>query len=316
MVGVPLRLDYLNDRTSLACVCGGQTGPVIRRRDRYGLKFRFRLCARCGHVWNSTPLSESATTKFYRSSDFRTMYFNGESPVAVLKRKSPRPNTESLLLSYVRQQVARTGSVIEWGCSGGWNLVAFRDAGWTTQGFDYDRTYIQLGRSEFGLDLNEIDGDKLSADPIDQPDVVLLNHVLEHSPDPVSLLRRIRELCSDQSLLVVGIPLLETIQTWHWKDFFHIAHIHYFSSRSFEYVARKAGFEVKHANLEKGLFALSLSPNIDTLTLRRQDVLRSAWLVARGYIEPRHRTLMAIRGTLKVLGLHNLARRLKHVILK
>ena len=313
MIDWKTRLQYLNNRTELNCVCGRESGFVIRKRDRYGLSFRFRMCLGCGHVWNSNPPSEEATTEFYRSSDFRTMYFNNESPSDVIRRKTPKAGSETALLRYVNRVSPSGRSIVEWGCSGGWNLVPFRDAGWETEGFDYDRTYVSLGRSILGLNLREIDETRVTLATIQSPDIVLLNHVLEHSRNPVSLLSELLKFCSNQSLLIVGIPLLETIRTWHWKDFFHVAHVHYFSASSFKYVAKQAGFDLVHADIRKGLFTLAPAQVVAAPTYSRLAPLKSTRYLLSGFLEPKYRIFMMIRKLLSVFRLRGPARRLKRI---
>lgn len=303
-------LTYLSNRTNIQCVCGHALGFTVRRRDRYGIRFTFKLCLKCGHVWTSNPLSPDAARRFYQSSDYRSLYFPGESPEQVLLRKTPAPSTVSQLLRFVEGLRVPQGRLMEWGCGGGWNLVPFRDAGWVVQGFDYDRPYLELGRSLLGLDLHEIPPDGTT---LETPswDVVLLNHVLEHAVDPVSLLIRLRDFCSDETSLIVGVPLLETIPIWHWRDFFHVAHIHYFSVESLTRVAAKSGFRINHCDVSTGLFVMKKSASVDQRPSQARFVLWSGLLLVRGFIEPMYRARQFIRFTLSSLGLINLARRVK-----
>ena len=306
-----MTLSYLSDRTVIDCICGVSGGVVIRRRDRYGLRFNYKLCMSCGHVRTANPLSEQSAQRFYGTSDYRSMYFPGESARDVLLRKTPKPNTESALLKYVSSLNIPRGNVVEWGCGGGWNLVPFRDAGWTVSGFDYDRPYLELGRSELGLDLQEIKVGDATPDLTTPPDVIVLNHVLEHSVDPAILLRRLRQFCGAHTTLVVGVPLLETIKHWHWRDFFHVAHVHYFSVSSFMDTASKASFSIVHSDVSKGLFALRKSDRQVAPVPIRTPVVRSAVLLLKGFIEPKFRLRRMTRHFVASVGLLPLALRLK-----
>lgn len=305
---------YLADRQQLRCVCGSEGGLTIRRSDRYGLKFNYKLCLACGHVRTTNPLSPDAAERFYSTSDYRTMYFSGASVRDVLFRKVPQPNTRSQMLKYVEELGMSCGSVLEWGCSGGWNLVPFRDAGWTVSGFDYDEPYVALGRELLGLDLRMIPTPEANIDIQSVPDVIILNHVLEHAVDPRVLLQRLRSLSTASTVLIVGIPLLETIPTWHWKSFFHVAHIHYFSNSSFQCVAESAGWSISHRRIESGLFALRQESQQRPATTRRVEVARSAVLLIKGFSEPHYRLMLLLRRTLSALGLRELAHTIKKVM--
>ena len=312
---VASNLDYLSERTEIDCVCGASGGSTFRRVDRYGLKFQYKLCTNCGHVRTSNPVSDEAARRFYSSSDYRSMYHPRKSPEDLFRQKTPMPFASSPLLKYVQDQGFKRGKLCEWGCGGGWNLVPFRDAGWNVSGYDYDVLYTQLGRSILGLSLHVIPPDVAELQS-EQPDVILLNHVLEHSVDPVSLLLRLRQLCNDSTALVVGVPLLETIRIWHWHDFFHIAHIHYFSAESLVRVANHAGFVVTHADVQSGLFTLMLGRDVVPQPTNRAFVFRSARLLLSGFMEPRHRIPQAFRGVLASVGLIGIARRIKRRLRK
>ena len=283
---------------------------MIRRKDRYQLRFKFRFCTKCGHVRASNPLSAHAAERFYGTSDYRSMYFPGESAREVLIRKTPKSQTVSPLLRYVQGLGVAPGKIVEWGCGGGWNLIPFRDAGWTVSGFDYDKLYVALGREVLGLPLQEIQTAATQLQSFNS-DVVLLNHVLEHAVDPVSLLVRLRKFCTPSTTLVIGVPLLETISIWHWRNFFHIAHIHYFSSDSLVAVARNAGFDVVDCDIKSGLFAMRLADTKATQWPGRRAALRSATAILKGFVEPGFRLRLLFRSVVRVLGLLPIARRLK-----
>ena len=304
-------LEYLDDRCELRCICGSSRGITFRRRDRYALKFNFKLCAKCGHVRAANPLSESASRRFYTSSDYRSLYFPGESTESVLRRKTPPPNTRSGLLRYAERLNIGTGKIVEWGCGGGWNLIPFRDAGWDVMGFDFDRTYINLGREMLGLRLFEI-GDGIDpASVISSPDVVLINHVIEHVLQPDETFRQLRELCTEETVVIVGVPLLETIGIWHWRDFFHVAHIHYFSRRTFLKVAADAGFSVIDQSVSDGLFALKRSAESPRRSISPIGPVESALLLWKGFLEPRFRIRRTISYLLRRLGLMDFVKRLR-----
>lgn len=309
-------LEYLQDRQHLSCICGSERGWIFRRRDRYGLKFSYGLCPRCGHVRTMNPLSARAAERFYGSSDYRTMYFPKESPRDVLLRKCPKPNSVTPLMEFARVNGQMAGTVIEWGCGGGWNLVPFRDAGWNVIGYDYDVPYVQLGRELLKLDLREIGPNQELPTPSETADLVILNHVLEHALDPVQLLRHLRSWCTPRTVVLVGIPLLRTIKTWHWHDFFHVAHIHYFSTGSFADCAREAGLGIFNSDPKRGLFALRSREISSPLKRRTGKPALSAVSLLAGFLEPRFRGRKLVRSVLRSLHLLSIVREAKRVLVR
>lgn len=308
-------LAYLADRVALGCVCGADSGLTIRRTERNGLRFRYKTCLRCGHVWTSDPLSQSAAEHFYSTSDYRNMYFPGESVEDLLVRQTPKPNTRSRLLDYVERSGCPGKSVLDWGCGGGWNLVPFRDAGWQTIGFDYDQPFVAMGRKLLNLDLHVIDSTTLDTAKAFSADVIILYHVLEHALDPVNTLSFLGEISRPETRLVVGIPLIEKISSWKWRSFFHVAHIHYFSRSSFKQVAAMAGWTIIEHQPNSSTFLLRKSGIPFSPEYRLADVVTSLYFLGRGFIAPVHRSRLLVRNFLSAIRLLNLARKIKRLFL-
>lgn len=305
-----LDLGYLSDRQVISCVCGKAPSVVFHRRDRYGLPFSYVLCLRCGHVRTKNPLSDLAAERFYGSSDYRKLYNPNQSPIDILHRQSPKANTQSRLLTHAQVIGLRTGTVIEYGCGGGWNLVPFRDAGWKTIGYDPDAVFVELGRVTHSLDLRVVAMGGAPVTPPEVPDLVILFHVLEHFLDPVTVLRQIRSWCTPDTRVIVGVPLLEKIRSWRFNSFFHVAHIHYFSRRSLEWCANEAGFELVQEH-STNMFVLRTAPQQNYVTPRRIGVLVSAWNLMIGFLHPSFRLRQAMRRLIVLMGLLSTARKVK-----
>jgi 2-polyprenyl-3-methyl-5-hydroxy-6-metoxy-1,4-benzoquinol methylase len=308
-----MNLDYLGQRQVIKCVCGASRSVRFRKKDRYKLSFEYAICIKCGHVRTRNPLSDSAAELFYQSSDYRSMYFPNQTPRAVYDRQSPRPNSSSALLRHAESLGLKGGTVIEYGCGGGWNLLPFRDAGWRTIGYDLDATYVELGRHVHSLDLRRTTSE---ADPIaagETPNLIILYHVLEHSVDPMKLLMGLRKWCEPQTLVIVGIPLLERIRAWRWNEFFHIAHIHYFSRRTFSTCANRAGFRVLRDSNPK-LFTLRIAESSAPDSDRFISLAVSTWSLIAGFLHPTYRIRQLGRHLLKSVGLLSVARKLKKAV--
>lgn len=294
---------YLCNRERLRCICGStRQGVVFRRSDRYRLPFRYSLCLKCGHVRTVDPINRNLIGDFYGSSNYRTLYHKTEKATEYFARVGSRPAASQKLFMYCQSNIQSTGLVIEWGCSGGWNLIAFRDAGWRVIGYDLDTRFVAEGRKLYGLDLHVAKSGLPSASITEAPNLIILNHVLEHVFDPVAFLRDLRKCCIASTVVVVGVPLLETMKIWHWKNFFHIAHIHYFSARTLRYCALTAGFEIIDSRSSPGYFTLKIgSPKVTELGKR--SVFASIWYLSRGFLEPVGRLRKTVYKVICAVGL-------------
>ncbi len=102
-----------------------------------------------------------------------------------------------------------TGSLLDVGCGEGFVMDWFAKAGWSVQGIDHSRAGLEamnphmLPFAEIG-DLFEILEHRIGQHSC--YDVVWLSNVLEHVPDPVSLLTSLRRLVARTGVLVVTVP--------------------------------------------------------------------------------------------------------------
>ena len=257
---------------------------MIKRGDRYGLPINFTLCLNCGHVYTKNVLPDRRIIEFYSSSAYRTMYTNGATPEETIKRKTPKRGGQNHILSLTRNVLnVFEGNVLEWGCGGGWNLVPFQDAGYQTIGVDFDGIYIRAGSELNDLDLRQVDDETILELSATNFDVIIINHVLEHSVDPFGLLIDLRKLCGSRTYLIVGLPTIESMKIWGFSDYFHIAHLDYFCRSSFIRLAAKAGFSLFYEEVSKGLFVLVPS-TIREIKVSRKDVLSSLFKVSKSWL--------------------------------
>jgi SAM-dependent methyltransferase len=83
--------------------------------------------------------------------------------------------------------------------------------------------------------------DELVAAKLPRFDLVSLSHVLEHLPDPVGMLRQIREhLLSEDGLLLLEVP------NFYAHDSYELAHLACYTPHTLKAVLHQAGYEVVH----------------------------------------------------------------------
>jgi len=78
-------------------------------------------------------------------------------------------------------------------------------------------------------------------------DAVVMNHVLEHVSDPVALLKAVRVRLKPGGVLHLAVPNVEAwearLSGWNSYEPYHLL---YFTPRTLQLVAEKAGFEIQH----------------------------------------------------------------------
>src|SRR3546814_19467642 len=94
------------------------------------------------------------------------------------------------------------GSLIDIGSGMGFSLQVAKARGWTASGIEPNQALV-LSAKERGIDV--VHG-YLSDDAVGQYDVVLIDNVLEHVPDPVAMIRQATRLMAPDALLVLAVP--------------------------------------------------------------------------------------------------------------
>jgi SAM-dependent methyltransferase len=114
--------------------------------------------------------------------------------------------------SVVEHSRVRGGRLLEVGCSSGYQLRAFKDAGkFSVEGLDIDRSATDFARHVLALEVWQ--GTLLEAGlPNDTYDMVVLFNVLEHLLDPVVELREVARILRPGGRLALKVPNADSLQ--------------------------------------------------------------------------------------------------------
>jgi 2-polyprenyl-3-methyl-5-hydroxy-6-metoxy-1,4-benzoquinol methylase len=136
------------------------------------------------------------------------------------------------------------GKLLDVGCGSGERMERLQSLGWTVSGIDFDGKAVGLAKKR-GLDVSvgTIPGVVF---PPDSFDAITLNHVIEHVPDPVSLLSECQRILKPGGKVVIATP---NNRSWgrklfknDWRGLEPPRHLHIFSPLSMERMLRMAGF--------------------------------------------------------------------------
>ena len=192
------------------------------------------VCEECGFIFNQTfDLSKLSYGDNYDNTQDCSPFFN---------------NYTSNLASYlVFDKNIQNCRIVEVGCGKGSflrKLVEVKE--WGNSGYGFDPSYVGPesqfeGRLNFVKRYYDSDCANIAAD------VVICRHVIEHVPEPLALLRTIKQalIHSQKARVFFETPSVEWILRNQviW-DFFY-EHCSYFTTQSLTTVFEAAGFQVK-----------------------------------------------------------------------
>ena len=123
--------------------------------------------------------------------------------LALLRAGGATAERRRVRLSYLGDVPA--GRLLEVGCGSGWRLAEFRRLGWDVVGQEVDEKAATHARESHGLTVLAGPLEELGLRP-SSFDAVVLNHVIEHVPEPVRLLDECWRLVRQGGRLVCVTP--------------------------------------------------------------------------------------------------------------
>jgi SAM-dependent methyltransferase len=198
-------------------------------------------CRDCGMVYITPRLDAGMIQEGYETV---------EDPVFV-EQNPQRIRTFSRNIRSILRETgldAKGRRLLDIGCAGGAFLVAARDAGFLAQGIEPSRWLSEFGRRQYQLDIRQgiVTPDMFPAGTFD---VVTLWDVIEHVPEPQSVLETVHALLKPQGYLWVNYPdagsAAAKLAGWRWP-FWLSVHLHYYKRHTMRRQLEQAGFEISY----------------------------------------------------------------------
>lgn len=152
-------------------------------------------CRACGYIFHNLRPANEELVEFYSKP---TQY---DSWLVALPG---RDDLWKRRLRKLRRQ-KRAGTLLDVGTGIGQFLAVARNSYSEVYGTEISRTALRIAKELYGLDLYEGDIESLSARGMSFDNVTLF-HVLEHVPNPRSVLETCRSLLSEDGILSIAVP--------------------------------------------------------------------------------------------------------------
>lgn len=223
-------------------LCGARDVPLFYTqgdRDQY----RFYRCPRCRLVVYDTRTGVNQEKYVLTAID----------PDAPTRQNRGHRQT----YAFIRRHARPPGRLLDLGCGDGTVLTLARRDGWDVEGVELFPAQTKLVRDTLGLTVETADLGSYTGRPANW-DVVVLTHVLEHLPDPVGALRKIRDLLTPGGVGVLEFPNIDALDArlrrllarWRvhrrrYRPDYVPGHVHEFCRASFALAARHAGLALE-----------------------------------------------------------------------
>lgn len=226
----------MNSQRCYVCL-ESKLDPVLNDREdfEYGVKTRntYVKCGNksCGHVQvNPSPHADSVKG-FY--GEYSTHHSTELSRLGRLIHHFQHPPNESAF-SILQSLGADKNHlhILDFGCGGGALIANLQEQGWTNSvGYDFDpkaRAFVESQGFTCFEDLESIEQGSL--------DVIFLNHVIEHLPDPKGSINELLEKLKPDGIIVLRTPnarsVLARLCGTYWRGWETPRHLHIFTPQS------------------------------------------------------------------------------------
>ncbi len=223
-------------------LCGEHDLPLFYTQGDHD-QYSFHRCPRCWLVVYDT--SAGVNQEKY--------ILTAVAPDAATRQNRGHRQT----YGFVRRHARPPGRLLDLGCGDGTVLYLARRDGWEVQGVELFPEQTKLVRETLGLPVDTADIGSYGGQPASW-DVVILTHVLEHLPDPVGALRKIRDLLTPGGAGVLEFPNIDALDArvrrqlarWRlhrrrYRPDYVPGHVQEFCRASFALAARHAGLALE-----------------------------------------------------------------------
>jgi 2-polyprenyl-3-methyl-5-hydroxy-6-metoxy-1,4-benzoquinol methylase len=254
-------------QTATACIaCGGANEPYIDGiwDDRYGCPGKFSIfkCVSCGQMVTSPPLKEQDLPALYSR-----YYPRASVDLAAIKREADAVLLPDAAIARHRNGTNNQGhylvkpgqKVLDIGCGSCVSLLEVRNLGGEAWGIETDPN-VRAIAAHFGLTVH-IGSIHDNPFPGQDFDLIVLNQVIEHVPDPIALLKLVRSRLRPDGKVILATPnsgsINKMISGRRWINWHIPYHLHHYNKTSFASIAEQAGYDVRSVR--------TITPNVWTL---------------------------------------------------
>jgi len=228
-------------------LCGSdETKVMLKAKNRskveQGRIFTLVKCSDCGLAYLNPRPDKEEIKKYYEGyhsrADAKFADIEQTEIWGIPWREAMRRKAMPIL------KHKTSGKILDIGCGDGSLLKYLKESGWETYGVEFQESASLYARDVLGIDV--FAGRLEDSDyPEESFDVISLIHVLEHLPDPSSILKKVRSLLKKDGILLIEVPNFNSFEARvfrsKWVGIAAPLHLYQFTPRTLPLMLEKCG---------------------------------------------------------------------------
>jgi 2-polyprenyl-3-methyl-5-hydroxy-6-metoxy-1,4-benzoquinol methylase len=191
-------------------------------------------CSACG-IEFADPMLDDKILNEYNSSYYQNAHGGfQDSPLALGFQSAINKNRALHVFAYLKQQMIQVEEVFEIGPGSGMFLKHFKNLSKTKNYSILEADLIERKNLQPFVTHSFVDLEQV---PKSKYDLVVCSHVLEHTNDPLTFIRKLKSLLKIGGVLFIEVPC----QDYLYKEI-HEPHLFFFNKVSLESVIKKNNF--------------------------------------------------------------------------
>ncbi|MFH1454656.1 MAG: class I SAM-dependent methyltransferase [Armatimonadota bacterium] len=215
-------------------ICGNSKTVFFAEKDGMSV----RKCSECGLIFTNPRKDQNIEENIYSSPDYFESYFQSKQ---VHEEKRFKNRISEL------KKLKPDGRILDVGCGLGFFLDIAGKSGYETYGIEISPFACEYAKYRLNLKVfrGDISDFKASRGSFD---IITLWHVLEHSPDPGYLLKKVSFYLKKNGILAIEIPnvgsFMAKIASKNWELLSPAEHLYYFTFETLKQLLKQSGFFV------------------------------------------------------------------------
>ncbi|MFH1641373.1 MAG: class I SAM-dependent methyltransferase [Nanoarchaeota archaeon] len=240
-------IDKLNNKEyelkKVSCaICNSRNFEQLSEKERFGIPLSVVICKICGLVQTNPRMSKEAYNNFYNNEYkilFDKIHGSDELYYRIIKKRARC--IYSYIQDYLKTEI-KNKFVVEIGTGVGGILSYFKEKGNEVYGVDLTQRCVHFCKKK-GLNVELGSTEKLGKLK-KSPDILIYSHILEHIPEPLEELRKIKNLAKDGCLIFIAVPGIKNLYNTHEMNFLRyleLPHVYHYTKETLINLFHKEG---------------------------------------------------------------------------